>query len=607
MAFRRKKAKDESLAESGNSIKSDNRSPSAAAEFIQKATERLSYAAAVLYKNFLIVSAYSGQAVKTFLKRFIRFTISASKKVWSVIEIPARKMGIRFYKVFKRTADVITEPYHSFKEYFKVIKRRLREAEEIEQLTAPKVIAKTIKEGAKRNKSLIFKTVLNYAMPVICIAALYGVVHLTSTLTFAVEVKFNDKAIGTVSGEYVYTDAHNMLMQQIVYDKNENSDQIPTNAQLTLKLSSKDQLVDSDTLVGRMVQSSGQDIVESVGVYVNDRLIGSVKSSEPIKTALNNILLKHRRKNSTAITFADKIQLKSGIYLTETLRSENGVIKTLKGNKIKQRAYKLKKGDTPIEVADRFNLKVRDIYSLNPGLKNRFRAGRKIKVTAKVPFLSVKETRREKYSKTLYYETKYVSDSSHLKGYTETVRSGKNGRAVITADVTYVNGVETGRKVISKKVTKQPVDKKVARGTKTISSTYSAGPSARISGSSQFIWPVNGGYTSSHYGYRGGEYHKGTDIAAPAGTSVYAAASGRVTLATWYSGYGECVIIDHGNGISTLYGHNSAIFVHAGQYVSQGQNIAAVGQTGWASGNHSHFEVRVGGSCVNPETYIGSR
>lgn len=599
MAFRRKNSENNSGAESK---KNNFPGVKPTTEHFMRLLRKAAYA---IYNNAVKASVFCAKSVRAFLYEFTRFTVLAAKGLWYMIEVPARKLGIRFYKVYIRTVTVITEPYRSFRAYFKVIKRRLDESNE--DASSAKVVLKTVKEGARRNKSLIAKTILNYTAPVVCIFALVCVVHFAESLTFAVEVTFNDQTIGTVSEENVYTTAHNMLMQQIVYDGDEDSSQISTDSQLTLKLASESELVDSDTLVGRMVQSSGEDIVEAVGIYINGNLLGSVTDSEPITTALNNILLKYKKKNSTSISFADDIELKSGIYLTETLQSEKKIVKTLKSNKTKKKTYKLKKGDTPSGVAEKFNVKIKTLYSLNPGLKKKFNAGRKITITAKVPFLSVKEVRREKYTKTLSYDTEYVNDSTQLKGYTETIRSGKTGKVVVTADITYVNGVETARKVVSKKVTKQPVSKKVKRGTKTISSTYSAGPSATVIGNSQFIWPVNGGYTSSHYGYRDGSLHKGTDIAASAGTAVYAAASGTVSLATWYSGYGKCVIIDHGNGIQTLYGHNSAIYVSAGQTVSQGQNISAVGMTGWATGNHCHFEVRINGSCVNPETYIGTR
>lgn len=107
--------------------------------------------------------------------------------------------------------------------------------------------------------------------------------------------------------------------------------------------------------------------------------------------------------------------------------------------------------------------------------------------------------------------------------------------------------------------------------------------------------PVSGKY----------KYHSGMDLAAPGGSPILAAASGKVIIAgNTGNGYGNYVVIDHGGGITTLYGHCSKLLVKKGQSVSRGQQIAKVGSTGLSTGNHLHFEVRVKGACVNPKKYI---
>ncbi len=119
------------------------------------------------------------------------------------------------------------------------------------------------------------------------------------------------------------------------------------------------------------------------------------------------------------------------------------------------------------------------------------------------------------------------------------------------------------------------------------------------------IRPVSGTVTS-RFGSRWGRSHKGIDIGAAKGTTIVAAASGTVTVAQYgYSGgYGNYVMISHGNGISTLYGHCTSLLVSPGQYVSQGQAIATVGNTGNSTGNHLHLEIRVNGVAQNPQNYL---
>ena len=118
-----------------------------------------------------------------------------------------------------------------------------------------------------------------------------------------------------------------------------------------------------------------------------------------------------------------------------------------------------------------------------------------------------------------------------------------------------------------------------------------------------FIWPVNGTVVSG-YGWRWGRMHEGIDITASTGTPIWAAAAGNVIYAGWLGGYGNLVVVDHGNGLATAYAHASSILVSVGQSVGQGETVSLVGSTGNSSGPHLHFEVRVNGSAVDPLLYL---
>lgn len=129
------------------------------------------------------------------------------------------------------------------------------------------------------------------------------------------------------------------------------------------------------------------------------------------------------------------------------------------------------------------------------------------------------------------------------------------------------------------------------------------------SGSGAMIWPISGPITSE-FGWRthpitgDQRFHSGLDIGGDYGLPVHAAQSGTVTYAGWISGYGNTVIIDHGGGITTLYGHNQSLAVGEGQAVSQGQVISYCGSTGNSTGPHCHFEVRQNGEPVSPYGYL---
>lgn len=126
------------------------------------------------------------------------------------------------------------------------------------------------------------------------------------------------------------------------------------------------------------------------------------------------------------------------------------------------------------------------------------------------------------------------------------------------------------------------------------------------------LWPVAGESTDS-FGYRGNpfgggsEFHPGQDIAAPHGTPILAPADGRVVEAGWKNGYGQTVVIDHGNGLTTRYGHLSKIAVAAGQELKRGEELGLVGSTGRSTGPHLHYEVRLGDLPVSPRHYLPER
>ncbi|MEC0173119.1 M23 family metallopeptidase, partial [Paenibacillus graminis] len=132
-------------------------------------------------------------------------------------------------------------------------------------------------------------------------------------------------------------------------------------------------------------------------------------------------------------------------------------------------------------------------------------------------------------------------------------------------------------------------------------------------GNGPFLLPVGSARISSPYGVRThpvtgevGKMHTGTDFAVPQGTSIHAADSGTVIVAEWWSGYGYTVVIDHGGGVWTLYGHirEGGIKVSVGDRVSRGQTIAESGATGRVTGPHLHFEVRIDGKPVDPMPYL---
>ncbi|MBQ7717729.1 MAG: peptidoglycan DD-metalloendopeptidase family protein [Clostridia bacterium] len=180
--------------------------------------------------------------------------------------------------------------------------------------------------------------------------------------------------------------------------------------------------------------------------------------------------------------------------------------------------------------------------------------------------------------------------------------------ASINADLEQVKREEAAKEAEIQKLNDQ-INAMISSG--QASTTYSQGSGGPIQSTGSMVWPATSWTITSEYGTRFHpiqkvwKTHTGLDIGAGYGTPIYAADSGRVILASWNGGYGKCIMVDHGGGTSTLYGHCSSIAVSVGQTVSKGQVIGYVGSTGNSTGPHLHFEVRINGKVTNPHAYVG--
>ena len=215
---------------------------------------------------------------------------------------------------------------------------------------------------------------------------------------------------------------------------------------------------------------------------------------------------------------------------------------------------------------------------------------------------------RESYSEFLPYEVIYVESDSLYVGESEILVGGENGIAENVYEITYSNGVEIARKLVSSTVIAEPTTRVERIGTKE---RPPIGPTGT------FIWPLDTTEKfriSSYYGVQRdgfeskGQYHKGVDLCGPElGSPIYAADGGVVTYAGTLSTYGLLVRIRHEDGVETYYAHQSKIVVEVGDVVYQGQKIGEIGRSGTATGVHLHFEVRINKKTVNPLNYLPDR
>lgn len=302
------------------------------------------------------------------------------------------------------------------------------------------------------------------------------------------------------------------------------------------------ELLSADDLKDALVENMS-DVEKAIGLLRNGELFAVLSEKADIGNALQNYLSENAGGLENA-RFKDDFKAESGYFTGDEIITESELLSLLRRS--------------DIEVA----------------------ATKTVVKTEKIAYDTV-ETESNKYE----------------KGEKVTISAGKNGKQEVTSAVTVVNGKEVSAKVQKTIVVKEPVAKQVAVGTAKKSSRPLSLP----------LDPSSGYNITSNYGeYRGGYAHQGTDMVVNFGTDIMAAASGTVIEAGYSSyGWGNNVLIDHGNGIKTRYAHCSSLNVSVGEKVSRGEVIAKVGSTGDSECNHLHFEAYVNGVRTDAMQLVG--
>lgn len=448
------------------------------------------------------------------------------------------------------------------------------------------------------------KTLFNYLAPALGILVLVITLNYFKSLSLAISVKYDGVDIGYISDESVFNSAEKLMKDRIA---TENKDMFKTpSTQFNIVMIKNEQLSDAYEMTDSMILATGGEILECYGFYVDDEFYGAITDGEGASLLLNSKLEKERAENPGAdVTFNRDVKLKKGIYLKSSVISMSKLVSLMNTEIVNTSTDTIREGDTPIGIADRNNIPYSEFLKYNPDIEEKCFVGDTVVISRSEPLVTVMVKKEIGYTQSIPYTTIKTNDSTQYVGVTRIKTRGKNGEKYITAKVTYIGGVETDREILSTVVTKEPVSQQLLVGTKRYSSSSGTGNTTGLS----FLWPVDTraayNYVSCYWwGYYG---HSGQDIAAPNGTDIYASLGGRVIYSAWSGPYGKHIIIDHGNGIQTLYAHCSTLRVSVGQNVVQGQHIADVGLTGNTTGYHLHFEVRINGKAVNPISYIGSK
>lgn len=457
-----------------------------------------------------------------------------------------------------------------------------------------------------RNNAHLFVTLFNYALPIAAAVAFCNLVGYVSSLNFVVNVEYNGQHIGFIQNETVYEQAVAALQQRILYQQgDETLNQTP---RFEVTIADWKEVSDAAALTNAMMQFSNDDIVAAMGIWVDGEFFGAVRDGSGIEDMLLSRLDAFRQNEQETPSFTKSITLERGFYLSSNIRPESAVLEELTRFEEEDVYDTVQSGDAPLLIAERNDMTLDELVALNPDILEVCRVGDTVKVHSSRPFLPVQVTREVTYTVEIPYSTSTYSSSSLWEGTQQVTTAGVNGEKQVTADISYVDGVEVSRVILEETVTREPVTCQVAVGTKVMPKTadISGAPVSKYG----MIWPTQqwNRYISSYFGNSSGRTgHYGLDIAFRGngyGTPVLAVLPGVVTYAGWNGSYGNLVIIDHQNGLVTYYAHNSKLNVQVGQTVVQGQIIAAVGSTGRSTGNHIHFEVHENGVRRNPLNYL---
>ena len=414
-----------------------------------------------------------------------------------------------------------------------------------------------------------------------------------------VAVEQNGEVVAYIKDEETYEEAKNIIAEQFVDVPVEKAEIKPIPAitsphkLVETSVPQNTPIEDKTQLAETLLQNANQDVIIATGLYIDESFYGSTTDGDFLNDTLNKIKSSYAEEQGVsidAVSIKNNIALREGVYLTNSIQEGEVLASKMQGTILAQEIYTVLEGDTIISISETTGVDYDTIISLNPGLDEfNIHPGDSIILEKEKPLISLSAVKEVQYQQEVpYYQEKQESPNLE-EGITNILEPGENGLVDIVAQIEIVDGVEVASTIISEETIKAVVPEKVEVGTKEIG---------------DLIRPMKSGYVSQGYTSAFDPDHGAVDIAAPTGTPVYASAGGTVTTVACDSdGYGNYMIIDHGNGMKTLYAHLSKIEMCEGQKVHQNDQIGLVGNTGRSTGPHLHFEVRIKNQKVNPFNY----
>ncbi|MCT8139993.1 M23 family metallopeptidase [Anaerobacillus sp. CMMVII] len=360
---------------------------------------------------------------------------------------------------------------------------------------------------------------------------------------------------------------------------------------------------------------------EALALMVDGNEVGYVRSEEEYNTVVQELMLQYVSEKDLAtilkakeegttvkqpavgesvtldVTLSKDIEAEKATVHLRDILSVKDAIKQLNLGTLEDDLYEVQPGDVLGTIAEAHDLAISEILALNPNITENtlLQIGDELNVTVYKPIVKVIVQEALTDKEEIPFQTETKEDANMWRGDTKVQQAGHAGERVVSYNITRENGRTLKREIVSEKVTKEPQNRIILKGTKVTPSR----------GSGQLGWPAVGGYISSYQGMRWGRFHRGIDIARPSNRNILAADNGTVSFAGWDGGgYGNKIIINHNNGMTTLYAHLASIDVRVGQTVAKGQKIGVMGSTGNSTGVHLHFEVTQNGNLKNPMEFL---
>ena len=439
-----------------------------------------------------------------------------------------------------------------------------------------------------------------YMMGAVAAAAVVAVLSVF-TLSTSYSLEIDGKKVGNVASKAVVTQALNEAQEAA--ETASGLDVVAAYNKVEVKaVHSFEKDVMTDAEVAAVVNEKVDWLVKGATVNVNNgEYQFTVATAEEGQQVLDKLkadaLANQGDATIKSVEFLEAVTLEEGNVKVDAIKTPAEVLAEVQAGKEAVKTHTVQKGESFWTIARNYDVTVSELQQLNPEVNpNRLKIGQVLNLNCLEPLINVVVVKEITVEESIAYATEYKETANLYRGETQVVKRGTNGKKMVTYEVKETNGATLEKTTLNEVVISEPVSAVVNKGTKAVALSSRSGDGI-------LNWPMSGKITSP-YGTRSSGFHSGIDIGGKIGRGVYSAAGGKVVLASWYYAYGNCIVVDHGNGMKTRYAHLSAYKVKVGDTVERGQLIGLCGNTGRSTGPHLHFEVIVNGSTKNPINYL---